>query len=408
MTPDHARDAMNLPLHGLRILDTTAYISGPYASSLLAALGAEVVKIEPPSGDAFRRNMGTGSRYFCQYNAGKRSVVIDIKRPEGVALVRRMVADFDVFMENARPGKMAAIGLGRDVLTAINPDLIYSTVSGFGDGGPCRDRAAYDSIGQSMIGFYSIMNDADQARLSGTCVADLMTAVISATGILAALVGRGLGAGRGTRLVETSLLEAMSALTIDAITQYSDDGTSPTRASRHPQAQNFCVQTREGGAITLHLSSSEKFWRSFAQAIGRDDLLARPEFARFPDRAANHALLKPVIEAEFLRRSRAEWEAILDAADVPFAPVLTVAEAVAHPQTRWLDLVEPSGDGQMLVRPPWRFGGERAHRPHDTPDLGADTRDVLGRYLTPEETEALIARGVLRASDPAPAVEGVA
>ncbi len=393
---------MSLPLKGLKILDVTAYISGPYASSLLAALGADVVKIEPPSGDAFRRNVGTGSRYFCQYNAGKRSVVIDLKRPEGVALIKKMVPHFDVFMENLRPGKMAAVGLGREALEAINPDLIYSTVSGFGDGGPCRDRAAYDSIGQSMSGFYSIMNDEGNARLSGTCVADLMTAVISATGILAALVGRGLGAGRGARLVETSLLEAMSALTIDAITQYSDDGVSPTRASRHPQAQNFCLLTKEGGSITLHLSSSEKFWRTFAQAIGRADLLERPEFARFPDREANYAQLKSIVEAEFLTRSRAEWEAILDAADVPFAPVLTVEEAIRHPQAQWLELMEPEHNGQTLVRPPWRFGGERARRQQPAPELGADTRAVLRDFLSAEEIETLIGAGVLRSAEPAP------
>ena len=393
---------MSLPLKGLRILDVTAYISGPYASSLFAALGAEVVKIEPPSGDAFRRNVGTGSKYFCQYNAGKRSVVIDLKRPEGVALVKKMVPHFDVFMENSRPGKTAAIGLGREALEAINPDLIYSSVSGFGDGGPCRDRAAYDSIGQSMSGFYSIMNDEGNARLSGTCVADLMTAVISAMGILAALVGRGLGAARGTRLVETSLLEAMSALTIDAITQYSDDGLSPTRASRHPQAQNFCLLTKEGGSITLHLSSSEKFWRTFAHAIGRSDLLELPEFARFSDRAANYAQLKSIVEAEFLTRSRAEWEAILDAADVPFAPVLGVEEAIRHPQAQWLELMEPEHNGLPLVRPPWRFGGERARRQTPAPELGADTRAVLLDFLSAEEFDALIGAGVLRSSEAAP------
>lgn len=387
---------MNLPLKGMRILDATAYISGPYASSLLAALGAEVVKIEPPAGDAFRRGMGAESKYFRQYNAGKRSVVIDLKRPEGIALVKRMIPDFDVFMENSRPGKMAAIGLGREVLEALNPDIIYSTVSGFGDGGPCRDRAAYDSIGQSMSGFYSIMNDAGNARLSGTCVADLMTAVISAMGILAAMAGRGLGAGREARLVETSLIEAMSALTIDAITQYDDDGETPTRASRHPQAQNFCLLTQAGGSITIHLSSSEKFWRAFATAIGRADLIDRPEFRRFKDREAHFDQLKPLIEAEFLKRSRADWEQVLDGADVPFAPVLTVAEAVDHPQTRWLELMEPDGGGEGFVRPPWRFGGARPRRDMQVPQIGEHSRDVLAPYLGAEEIERLIDTGVVQ------------
>jgi len=390
---------MALPLKGLRILDTTAYISGPYASALLGALGAEVIKIEPPRGEAFRRGMGTGSKYFRQYNAGKHSVVVNLKSAEGVALIRQMVPHFDVFMENSRPGKMAAMGLGRDDLCALNPNLVYSSVSGFGDGGPFRDRAAYDSIGQSMSGFYSIMNDEGNARLSGTCVADLITAVVSAMGILAALVGRLNGADAQSRVVETSLIEAMSVLTVDAVVQHFDEGLVPTRSSRHPQAQNFCLATACGGSITLHLSSSEKFWAALARAIGREDLITRPEFARFADRARNYHQLKPLIEAEFIKRPREEWEVILAAADVPFAPVLTIAEAIRHPQSEWLGLLGPENEGQSFVRPPWRFSGARPQVAGHAPEAGAQTRAVLGEWLSAEELSDYFARGVI--ADPA-------
>ncbi len=391
---------MSLPLAGLKVLDTTAYISGPYASALLASLGAEVVKVEPPSGDAFRRGAGISSKYFCQYNAGKKSIVVDLKTPEGVALIKSMVPHFDVFMENSRPGKMAAMGLGREALVALNPQLVYSSVSGFGDGGPFRDRAAYDSIGQSMSGFYSIMNDEGNARLSGTCLADLITALVSATGILAALAGRGIGAPAASRVVETSLLEAMSAVTIDAVAQYFDDGRkSPTRSSRHPQAQNFCLLCEDGGSITLHLSSSQKFWQALCKAMDQPELATRPEFATYNDRDRNYWKLKPQIEAAFVQRPRAEWEEILAAADVPFAPVLTVGENLAHPQSQWLELLEPEVDGQSLVRAPWRFGGARPTRPVPAPDVGAQTRDVLQAFLSAERIEALLAAGVVR--DPA-------
>ncbi|WP_171058713.1 CaiB/BaiF CoA transferase family protein [Brucella haematophila] len=389
---------MASPLKGLRILDTTAYISGPYASALLGALGAEVVKIEPPKGEAFRRGIGTGSKYFRQYNVGKRSVVINLKKPEGVALIKQMVPQFDVFMENSRPGKMEAMGLGREALLALNPRLVYSSVSGFGDGGPFRDRAAYDSIGQSMSGFYSIMNDESNARLSGTCVADLMTAVVSAMGILASLVGRDTGAGAGTRVVETSLLEAMSVLTVDAVVQHFDEDIVPTRSSRHPQAQNFCLATASGGSITLHMSSSEKFWQALARAIGREDLISRPEFARFPNRIDNYIQLKTLMETEFLKRSRAEWEAILAAADVPFAPVLTIAEAIYHPQTEWLDLLETPRDGQSFVRPPWRFGGARPHIPGAAPEIGDGTTEVLREWLSDAQLQDYLARGVVESA----------
>src|ERR687885_495737 len=139
-----------LPLTGIRVLELGAYISGPYAAAILGALGADVVKVEPPNGgDPFRRSIENDSLYFVQYNAGKRSIAVDLKRPEGIELVKALLPRFDVLIENSRPGKTASLGLGPEVCKAINPRLIYSSVSGFGDGGPLRDRAAYDSIGQS-------------------------------------------------------------------------------------------------------------------------------------------------------------------------------------------------------------------------------------------------------------------
>ena len=154
------------PLKGIRVLELGAYISGPYAGSLLASLGADVVKVEAPSGDAFRRGVGTESHYFVQYNAGKRSIAVNLKDPRGVELIRSMLPQFDVFIENSRPGKTEQLGLGPELCRQINPRLIYSSASGFGDGGEWRDRAAYDSIGQSIGGFYSVMSEAGKRRAS--------------------------------------------------------------------------------------------------------------------------------------------------------------------------------------------------------------------------------------------------
>lgn len=385
-----------LPLKGIRVLEAGAYISGPYAGSLLAALGADVVKIEPiRGGDAFRRGVDVASPYFVQYNAGKRSLAVDLKRPEGMALVKSLIPRFDVFIENSRPGVMDRLGLGYDDCVALNPGLVYSSASGFGDGGAYRDRAAYDSMGQSMGGYYSIMNDGDAPRLTGTCVADLITAIAAAMGILAGLVGRGLDPrGRGV-LTQTSLLEAMSTLTIDAMTQYHETGATPTRQSRHPQAQNFCLPTRAGGSITLHLSSSEKFWQGLARAMGRAELIEDPRFATYTDRMAHYFALKPIIEAEFLKRSRAEWEDLLIRHDVPFAPVLTVEELASHPQTEWLELLEPARDGNVRVRPPWRFAGQRPSRAFDAPHIGEHSRDLALEVLAPAEVDRLLAEGVI-------------
>ncbi|RQP04166.1 MAG: CoA transferase [Paracoccus sp. BP8] len=388
------------PLDGLRVLETAAYISGPYAGALLQSLGAEVVKVElPGSGDAFRRSQGIGSPYFCQYNAGKKSVAINLKRPEGAELVRRLVPGFDVFIDNTRPGKIEALGLGRDVLTALNPRLIYTTVSGFGDGGPWRDRAAYDSMGQSMSGFYALMNDQDDARLSGTCLADLMTGIITATGILAALAGRGLHPERPAMMVQTSLLEAMSSVTIDAFTQFREDGVSPTRKSRHPQAQNFCLRTSDGGGITLHLSSSEKFWHALTRAMDRPDLADHPDFASYKVRQVNFATLKAIVEAEFLTRNRSEWERRLIDADVPFAPVLDLHELHDHPQMQWLDMFEPQDGDKQLLRAPWRFDGVRPTRPVPAPLTGQHTREILSGICDAAELDRLGREGVIATAD---------
>ena len=385
-----------LPLTGIRVLELGAYISGPYAGAILSALGADVVKVEPPKGgDAFRRSIENGSPYFVQYNAGKRSIAVDLKRPEGVELIRALLPRFDVLIENSRPGKTASLGLGPEDCKAINPNLIYSSVSGFGDGGPMRDRAAYDSIGQSMGGFYSIMNDPGIPRLTGTCVADLITAIITTSGILAALVGRDRSTTKEGSLVQTSLLEAMSSITIDSMTQMFETGVSPTRQTRHPQAQNFCLLTASGGSITLHLSSSEKFWRALAVAMDREDLLDDPRFARFPSRQDNFWELKPIVEEEFKKRTREEWEERLTAADVPFALVLTMREVADHPQTQWLELIEPENSGNTLVRPPWRFDGERPTRSNLAPRIGEHSTEIAAEVLGESKVRELISEGVI-------------
>lgn len=383
------------PLTGIRVMELGAYISGPYAGALLASLGADVVKIEAPSGDAFRRGVGTESHYFVQYNAGKRSMAVNLKDPRGVELIKSMLPQFDVFIENSRPGKTAKLGLGPEVCHEINPGLIYSSASGFGDGGDWRDRAAYDSIGQSMGGFYSVMSEAGSPQLSGTCIGDLITAISATMGILAGLVGRGLHPQVAGVVSQTSLLEAMSTLTIDAMTQYHETGTVPTRQSRHPQAQNFCLRTASGDAITLHLSSSQKFWQALTRAMEREDLAEDPRFSGYYERMDNYFELKPIIEAEFAKRSRDEWQDRLVANDVPFAPVLTMEDLATHPQTEWLQMLEPERNGKTLVRGPWRFNGERPHRNFTTPEVGEHSREVAAEFCTPEDLDVLITDGVI-------------
>lgn len=394
------------PLAGIRILEFGGYVSGPYGTSLLCALGADVVKVERPhSGDDFRRHADNRSPYFVQYNAGKRSLAIDLKRPEGVALIKEMLPRFDVMVENMRPGKLDALGLSAEECIALNPDIIVSSVTGFGEGGPLRDRPAYDTIGQAFGGLYSMMGDAGKPQLAGAIFADLVTGLTTATGILAGLVGRRAGGGHH---VQTSIMEAVSTLTIDAYTQFFDDGhVSPSRESRHPQAQNFCLLTASGDYIAVHLSSSQKFWRGLAAAIDRPELIADRRFETYQSRTMNYSDLALIVEAEFSKRAFDDWVEILARHDVPFAPVHSMESWSQDPQVNWLQLVEPEKDGVSLVRPPWRFGGLRPVREAPAPRVGEHTVELAREVCESSRVQELIDRGVLFVAPTVEALTGV-
>ena len=385
------------PLSGVRVLDFGAFVAGPYAGTILATLGAEVVKVEPArGGDAFRRGLGTQDPFFTQMNAGKKSLAVDLKNPEGVALIKALLPEFDVLIENSRPGVMDRLGLGSDVVRTINPSMVYSSVSGFGDGGPWKDRAAFDTIGLSAIGFNSIMSDEGNPRLAGTCIGDLATALVSVIGIVAALAGRFRSEDGTGAEVKSSLMEAMTTITIDAMTQAFQTGQNPSRESRHPAGNTFCLKTSDGGAMSVHLSSSQKFWEGFLRAMGREDLNADQRFAKYHDRVANYFELRPIVEAEFLKHDRDTWEEKLSAADVPHTPVYAALEVPEHPQMQWLDMYEPPrADGLRLVRAPWRFDGDRAGKPLGAPEMGQDTRELALNVLPEEDVDRLIAAGVL-------------
>lgn len=385
------------PLAGIRVLELGAYISAPYAGVILAALGADVVKVEPPAGEPFRRGDDNRNAYFIQYNSGKKSVAINLKSKSGLDLVRSLVPKYDVLIENMRPGKMDALSLGEQVCRNLNPGLIYASISGFGSGGPWVDRPAYDTIGQSIGGIYSIMNDADHRQLTGTCLADLITGVGSAMGIVAALLGRERSTDHKGMLMETSLHEAMSMLTIDAMTQAYETDTNPVRNSRHSQAQNFCLNCADGGTITLHLSVSQKFWGNIARLIDRPELVDEARFRTYDDRRVpeHYAELVRIMEEAFREKSRAEWEHLLVEADVPFAPVLNMHEVAEHEQTKWLGLMGSSVAGLPMVRPPWRFDGERPKRSELCARVGQHSREVLLEICSNSEIDALIADGAV-------------
>lgn len=385
------------PLAGIRVLDLGAFVAGPYAANILAVLGAEVVKVEPPKGgDPFRRGLGAADPFFTQMNACKKSMAVDLKSPDGVALIRALLPDFDVLIENSRPGVMERLGLGADAVREINPSIIYSSSSGFGDGGPWRDRAAFDTIGLASSGFLSIMSDDSNVKLAGTCIGDLATGLVAVIGIVSGLVGRlRSDDGEGT-LVKTSLMEAMTTITIDAMTQTFETNQDPHRESRHPSAQSFALKCSDGAAVAVHMSGSQKFWEGFITAMRRTDLRGDPRFATYLDRKAHYFELRPIVEAEFAKYDRAEWERRLGEADVPYSPVVTGLELPEHPQMQWLDMFEPArDDGLRLVRAPWRFDDERGGKTQGAPELGQNTREMALKVLPKEQVDKLIGAGVL-------------
>lgn len=391
MTMDNTK-----PLSGIRVMDFGNYVAGPYAGAIFATLGAEVIKVEHPrGGDPFRRGIEAADPYFIQMNAGKKSIAVDLKSAKGKALIKSMLPKFDVVIENTRPGKMASLGLGPDDIRAINPNIVYASVSGFGEGGPWRDRAAYDTIGLSMSGFLSIMSDADKPQLAGTCVGDLTGGLALVIGVLAQLVGRGFKPGGEGGVVQTSLLEAMSMITIDAMTQFFETGNIPSRETRHPVAQSFSPKTADGAAFAIHLSGSEAFWQKLTVAMEREDLLDDPRFKTYNDRKKHYFELRPIVLNEFLQRDKETWEKRLTDADVPYAPLVNAKELIEHPQMQHLDMYEPMNDGVRLVRTPWRFEGERSQRDFVAPLIGEHSRDVAAMVLSEAEIEELVAEGTL-------------
>jgi crotonobetainyl-CoA:carnitine CoA-transferase CaiB-like acyl-CoA transferase len=301
-------------------------------------------------------------------------------------------------LENMRPGKMNALGLGERDCRALRDDLIYISVTGFGEGGPLANHASYDTIAQSFGALYTLLGDEGAPQLTGAIFADLVTGLSTATGILAALVSRDtLKVGHH---VQTSLVEAVSTVTVDALTQYYELGHgSPSRQSRHPQAQNYCVRTASGEFIAIHCSSSQKFWRNLAVAFGRPDLADDPRFATYPLRTAHYPELVSIVEKEVSTRPYAEWERLFTELDVPFAPVQTMDDFVHHPQTEWLELLEPEQNGLSLLRVPWRFDGTRPARSAGAPHVGEHTREIAAEVYGADRIDELLSAGVLAIGD---------
>lgn len=326
---------MPKPLEGVRVLDLTRVLAGPFCTMMLLDLGAEVVKVEVPGvGDdsrAFGPFKNGQSLYFLNINRGKQSVALDLKSAEGKALLLELAKKSDVIVENFRPGTMEKLGLGWETLKAANPRLIYAAVSGFGHTGPDSGRPAYDILVQAMGGVMSITGwpDSPPTRV-GLSMGDITAAIFGSSGVLAALYQRektGLG-----QKVDVAMLDCQLAILENALVRYQVDGKAPAPlGTRHPTITPFQA-FRAADAWFVVAVGNDALWKTFCAAVKRADLLADPRFATNGERTKHYEDLIPELERLFAAKAASEWLALLEAAGVPAAPVNSVDKVMMDRQ----------------------------------------------------------------------------
>jgi crotonobetainyl-CoA:carnitine CoA-transferase CaiB-like acyl-CoA transferase len=393
------------PLSGLRVVDFSRILSGPYASMVLADLGADVVKIESiDHGDETRRFppfQGELSHYYIALNRNKRSIALDLKAPEGQAIARELAARSDILLENFRPGVMDRLGLSYDALREANQGLIYSSITGFGADGPLSDMPAFDIVAQALSGVMSVNREPGQSpNKLGIPLGDLSGSIFSVFGILAALHER-TATGKGKR-VEIAMLDSLIALQGYLSQIYFVSGQSPQPVgTQHPSIVPYgSFATRDGHVIIACLT--ERFWQNFARCLDREDLISDPRFSAYDARLKNRDALDPLINARMQEETTQFWLKRLEAFDVPSAPILSIGESLEQEhvvQRGLLETVNHSQVGLMkMVRGPIRFDG--AGPPPSRPPslLGEDSYDVLERDLNMCRAKItdLIERGIVK------------
>ena len=371
-------------LKGVRIVEQGTFITGPCTGMMLADLGADVIKVESPDGDPYRAYQGGNySPHFQAYNRNKRSLALDLKQPGDRTLFDTLIREADVFIQNFRPGTADRLGAGAKRLQELNPKLVYCSISGFGADGPYVDRPSYDSVAQALSGFLSVVVDEDRPRFLGPALADAITGIYAAYGVLGALFERS-RTGHG-RVVEVSMLEAMAHFAVEPFAAYFALGTVPRSADRPRLAQAHILRTKDGGLIAIHLSSLEKFWTGLIAAIEAPQLATDPRFATRLARIDNYDDLGRELDRLFTQRTVEEWVVRLGKNDVPFAPINRVDAVVKDPQVQHLGIMVPIDNPQAArqsVRPAVQFDGQRASSVRAAPlinEHGAAIRAALSK-----------------------------
>ncbi|PSC05369.1 CoA transferase [Alsobacter soli] len=374
---------MNRPLANIRVLDLSRVLAGPYCTALLADLGAEVIKLEPPAGDDYR-HIGPfkdgESALFTLNNRGKKSVVLDLKKPADLELAQALAARVDVVVENFRPGVAARLGLGAEALRQANPRLVYCSISGFGQDGPFKDLPAYDLVVQAMSGLMAATGEDGGAPLkTGESVADLIAGLFASWSIMAALVQRN-ATGQGATL-DVAMYDALFSMLTTSHAQHFYGGVLPGRVgNRHPLSTPFgCFRTSDGQAVIAVLNRGQ--FQRLAALIGKPEIADDPRFASDSSRTENEPALRALIEDWSGRLTTEEAVAALAGQGLPTAPIWDIARAAGseHASARGLvSLLRHPVLGQApVVGQPVRFDGAKPVAETAAPALGGDLDDVL-------------------------------
>jgi crotonobetainyl-CoA:carnitine CoA-transferase CaiB-like acyl-CoA transferase len=372
---------MSGALAGIKVVEAASYVTGPFASQLLADMGAEVIKIEEPKrGDPFR---GWGERNyaatFCSLNRNKRSITLDLRSEEATEIARKLAARADVLIQNFRPGVMAKRGLGYDDIEKVNPKIVYCSISGFGPKGPYRDMPGYDTVGQARSGLLSLLTDPGKPQGMGISFSDHLTGMYACYGVLGALMNRML-TGEGQH-VETSLLRASVSFISENAARYFETGHVPRRKHRTTTAGVFAFEDQEGLPFVLHMSSPDKFWFGLFDVVGKPEWARDPRFNNRKSRIENYDALVEQLQPIFRGGRRDEWLGRLTAKDVPAAPINTLDEVFDDPQVREygfpVEIAHPKMGKMKLVGNAVDMSRTPPSIDRPPPVLGEHTEEIL-------------------------------
>ncbi|HAG23050.1 MAG: L-carnitine dehydratase/bile acid-inducible protein F [Synergistales bacterium 53_16] len=390
-------------LEGIKILDFTRVLAGPFCTMMLADLGAEVIKVERPgAGDDSRHFgpfVGEESAYFMSINRNKKSITVNLKEPAAVEIIKRMIPKMDVVVENFRPGVMEKLGLGYEVLKELNPGLIYASSSGFGHTGPYSQLPAYDLILQGMGGIMSITGpDSEHPTKVGSSIADIFAGTFCAIGILAALHHRE-KTGEGQE-VDVSMLDSQVAILENAVARYFVTGESPVPiGNRHPSIAPFATFHTTDGFINIAVGN-DAIWKRFCELVGRPELVEDARFSTNGARNENWQELEPILKEIMSKDSTEGWIERLRKAAVPCGPINNIEQVVNDPQVRHRQMIveveHPVAGKFKMPGCPLKLSATPAEEFSPAPVLGADLESVLVEYagMTPEEIEDLRKRGI--------------